>query len=262
LNTKTGSETDIPCSRILITAGPWSGQVYDTLFPTAIKLPISLYPSISLTVRSLTYTEEHKGKGCQAIFTENRDGLSPMVFSRLGGVTCISGSKLKEGDDDVFFPSELSKQRSKDPALAELCMRGVIPSIESDLLQNEIADVQLPGLPTDGEIDYDFMNVLKATASRIIGGLCGKGEGGVDDLWVEGVNMGYCPMTTKKRPILGRIPDFYHGGITTKIGGEGGVWLATGHGAWGVSLSLGSGNVMAEMMQGKPLSVEIEGFWV
>ena len=34
-------------------------------------------------------------------------------------------------------------------------------------------------------------------------------------------------------------------------GDGGGVWIAAGHGPWGISLSLGTGKVMAEMVEGK-----------
>lgn len=58
---------------------------------------------------------------------------------------------------------------------------------------------------------------------------------------------------------MGRIPDENLGNTTTRGGADGGVWLATGHGPWGISLSLGSGKVMAEMIQGRPISVGVSG---
>jgi glycine/D-amino acid oxidase-like deaminating enzyme len=36
-----------------------------------------------------------------------------------------------------------------------------------------------------------------------------------------------------------------------------GVYVATGHGPWGISLSLGTGLVVAELAQGRPLSADI-----
>lgn len=73
--------------------------------------------------------------------------------------------------------------------------------------------------------------------------------------------MGLCfrPVTNRGTPILGRIPDERLGSIGTRGGSEGGVWLAAGHGPWGISLSLGSGKIMAEMIQGRSTSVSVSG---
>ena len=46
-------------------------------------------------------------------------------------------------------------------------------------------------------------------------------------------------------------------GIATLGGAEGGVFLAAGHGPWGISQSLGTGKVMAEMVEGTELSAKI-----
>ncbi len=43
----------------------------------------------------------------------------------------------------------------------------------------------------------------------------------------------------------------------TRQGSDGGVYVAAGHGAWGISLSLGTGCVLAEMVEDKATSADI-----
>ncbi|PTB64682.1 FAD dependent oxidoreductase, partial [Trichoderma citrinoviride] len=79
---------------------------------------------------------------------------------------------------------------------------------------------------------------------------------------LEIVREGLCfrPITKRGTPYIARLPedklgeDFSGGGAD---GSSGGVFIAAGHGPWGISLSLGTGKVVAEMMSGKPLSADI-----
>ena len=92
LNTETHSETDLPCTKVLIAAGAWSPQVFSTLFPRAKKkLPISSLAGHSLVLRSPRWTKEHEEKGCHAIFTTDEEGYSPEIFSRAGEEIYIAG---------------------------------------------------------------------------------------------------------------------------------------------------------------------------
>ncbi|KOS20881.1 putative oxidoreductase [Escovopsis weberi] len=66
------------------------------------------------------------------------------------------------------------------------------------------------------------------------------------------------PVTAKGTPLLGRIADAHLGaGVRTRGAALGGVFLAVGHGPWGISLSLGTGKVMAELMHNRALSADI-----
>lgn len=53
------------------------------------------------------------------------------------------------------------------------------------------------------------------------------------------------PISARGTPYLGNIRE------------EQGVWIAAGHGMWGISLSLGTGKVMAELLQGKKTSADV-----
>lgn len=97
-------------------------------------------------------------------------------------------------------------------------------------------------------IDKHAIEELKRTGQR----LCGLQEGEQD---LEVLREGLCfrPVTARGTPVLGRLE-------MGELGfeeGEGGVFLAAGHGPWGISLSLGTGLVMSEIMRGKETSADI-----
>ncbi|KAM0252815.1 hypothetical protein ACHAQJ_007554 [Trichoderma viride] len=77
---------------------------------------------------------------------------------------------------------------------------------------------------------------------------------------LEIVRQGLCfrPITKKGTPYISRLTnERLEEHVAMTEGAEGGVFVAAGHGPWGISLSLGTGKVVAEMMSGKPLSVDI-----
>lgn len=57
---------------------------------------------------------------------------------------------------------------------------------------------------------------------------------------------------------MSRIPDEKLGGVKTRGGGHGGVFIAAGHGAWGISHAPGTGLVLSELMEGRPTSAKVE----
>ncbi|KAI1212513.1 FAD dependent oxidoreductase [Annulohypoxylon truncatum] len=209
-DTLSSSETDIPCTNVVIAAGAWSPQVFATLFPTSgFELPVSSLAGHSLVVKSPKWTKEHEGDGCHAVFMESKPGYSPEIFSRIGGHIYVAGLNS-----------------TTEP---------------------------LPALATDSKssISRPAIEKLRGTAREVLG---------ADD--VEVVREGLCfrPATDRGTPILSRIPDSCLGpAVNTRPAPEGGVYLATGHGPWGISMSLGTGKVMAEMIQGRELSADVSG---
>jgi glycine/D-amino acid oxidase-like deaminating enzyme len=210
LNTSTNAVSEIPCSRILISAGAWSPQVFSNLFPESkLKIPISSLAGHSLVVRSPRWAKEHEEKGCHAIFTTDEAGYSPEIFSRMGEEIYIAGLNS--------------------------------------------SSLPLPSLATERQIDDNSIAKLKKTAQRLLDA--------DDEKEIEVVRNGLCfrPVTRRGTPILAMIEDQRLGGVGTKGRGEGGVFLAAGHGPWGISLSLGTGMVMSEMIEGRDTSVDVSG---
>ncbi|KAK1819581.1 hypothetical protein LTR12_006031 [Friedmanniomyces endolithicus] len=116
------------------------------------------------------------------------------------------------------------------------------------------ADLALPEVATDAKIDQASIEELKATAEKLLG------RDGTDVSDLEVVREGLCfrPVTKSGSPILTRIPDEGLGkGLATAAAPDGGVFVAAGHSPWGISHSLGTGKVMAEMMEGVELSADV-----
>lgn len=93
----------------------------------------------------------------------------------------------------------------------------------------------LPPLPTERVIDKESIATLMVTAKRLMG----------NELEILREAVCWRPVSARGTPYLGKVP------------GEPGVWIAAAHGMWGISLSLGTGKVMAEMLQGKKTSVDV-----
>ncbi|KAI9803133.1 MAG: hypothetical protein M1833_001204 [Piccolia ochrophora] len=203
-------ETDIPCTKLVITAGAWTPQVFFTLFPRAkLKLPVSSLAGHSLVVRSPRWSENHEAQGCHAVFTTDPAGFSPEIFSRVGGEIYIAG-----------------------------------------LNSNSIP---LPKVATETEIDSDAIAHLRRVATKLLG-ISGRG----DDLSVVREGLCFRPVTPNGKPIISRVPDGKLGdSCSTRGQGDGGVFLSAGHGPWGISMSLGTGSILAELIEAKNPSVDV-----
>jgi glycine/D-amino acid oxidase-like deaminating enzyme len=116
------------------------------------------------------------------------------------------------------------------------------------------SSIPLPALATESKIDDNAVKQLQKTSKRLLGL-----PGDVDDLEVIKKGLCFRPVTNRGTPILGRIPDKVLGGISTKGSGDGGVFIAAGHGPWGISMSLGTGKVMAEIVMGLETSADVRG---
>lgn len=122
------------------------------------------------------------------------------------------------------------------------------------------AELPLPEEPGEVEIDKKKIEELYRVSRRLLG-QPGDADAPSD---LEVVREGLCfrPVTGSGAPILTRLADGDLGaGIKTRSPG-GGVFIAAGHGPWGISLSLGTGRVVAEMIEGKQgaeLSADVGG---
>lgn len=118
------------------------------------------------------------------------------------------------------------------------------------------ASIPLPK-PRVKAVTFDeSIQKLKDIARRLIATPEGQ------DLEVVREALCFRPITKRGTPYIARLPEDKLGEDFTTAGGDGagsggGVFIAAGHGPWGISLSLGTGKVMAEMMSGKPLSADI-----
>ncbi|KAJ6262866.1 hypothetical protein Dda_1423 [Drechslerella dactyloides] len=202
-----GEERTLPCSHVLISAGPWSGRLFQTLFPTCdYWLPISSKAGHSIIIRSPYHqpgrSDDSGDDGCHAVFPRIAgQAWHPELFSRVDGGIYIAGLNS--------------------------------------------TTIPLPDIATDVKEQRDSIDELLSFAGDLVRQQ--DGEGGVTV-----VKTGLChrPVTPAGQPMLARVSDDISG-IKTRQDGGGGVFVCAGHGPWGISLSLGSGKVMAEMMMGE-----------
>ncbi|KNG49579.1 fad dependent oxidoreductase [Stemphylium lycopersici] len=204
------AETELPCSRLVISSGAWSPRVFSTLFPASkSRIPISPLAGHSLLVRNPYFKPDELDKEvCHAVFATDTLGFSPEWFARLGGELYVSGLN----STSIPLPDVATDVQASEKAIEQLrqCV--------------QVMMVAVPGKE---------MEVIRE-------GLC------------------FRPVTSSGRPIVARIPDDRLGGVKTKGESEGGVFIAAGHGAWGISHAPGTGLVLSELIQGKPTSAKVE----
>ncbi|PVI06210.1 FAD dependent oxidoreductase-like protein superfamily [Periconia macrospinosa] len=109
--------------------------------------------------------------------------------------------------------------------------------------------IPLPDAEESVKVDPKAIEQMKQCAAEMLGAVDGK------PMEVKREALCFRPVTASGRPIVCRIPEENLGGLKTQ--GGGGVFIATGHGAWGISLAPGTGFVLSELIQGRAPSANI-----
>ena len=186
---------------------------------------------------------------------------TPRVFSTLFPASKIKiGVQQLAGHSLVVKSPRWTKEMEKKGchAVFTTMKNGTSPEIFSRVGEEiYIAGINdpstpLPELSTDATIDKTSIGQLNEISERLLGT-------GTDKTDLEVVRESICfrPVTRRGVPILSRIEDKDLGGIKTKPGADGGVFIAAGHGPWGISQGIGTGKVMAEMVEGLKLSADV-----
>lgn len=239
--TQESSEHTIPCTSLLLAAGPWTGRVYNTLFPESeVKLPISNLAGWSVVFRHFTPIPASTAP-CHSMFTTSTDeNFSPEVFSRILPLTSGKGCHQQDSGREIYLAG-LNSWDIPLPSIAtevETAPELQDPQIAS-LLRVARTIFSLPSAENKpGESatkENDFLKVLRT-------GLCHR------------------PVTPSGRPILTRLgPQHYAPHLVSptgeaasdpECGHQGGLYVCAGHGPWGIALSLGSGKVCADLIMG------------
>ncbi|KAI0796980.1 FAD dependent oxidoreductase-domain-containing protein [Abortiporus biennis] len=260
---------DITCDTILLSAGCWTPKVYQTLFPKANKIPqIKPLAGYSVVMRSkrwpppppsidplllssspsrtsVALLSSKLGKNpntsttpvsnsppiCHAIFTSDPSGFSPEIFSRAGGEIWLGG--LNSSSIPLpEFPTNHIPSPSPLPNSSHHPSTTIIFNLENS--------------------SSDPTKTLKSVGRT----LCGPN--------VEFIKEGLCfrPVTPNGKPVIAKInnKDLLGNPSPEKEESAGlpEVYVATGHGPWGITMSLGTGYVMAEMILGKEPSVDVK----
>jgi glycine/D-amino acid oxidase-like deaminating enzyme len=235
---------EIECKNIVIASGAWTPAVFKKLFHRSnISIPISPLAGYSLLIKSPRHSllDEEKYGRSHAVFSAPTKTYSwaPEIFSRRGGDIYIAGLN--------------------DPSLP------------------------LPEHATGAVVKYDSVAEMNKVAVQLLGRAIPKGdEISENDLEVTREALCFRPVAKRGTPIITRVPDSGLG-KGTKSSRSGGVFIATGHGPWvsspfsifaflsscallltddltsaqGISLSLGTGKVVAEMIRGEKTSANV-----
>ncbi|KAJ5950001.1 FAD dependent oxidoreductase [Penicillium verhagenii] len=231
LDLESKDEFMIPCTDLVLSVGAWTPHVLRELFPsTDTSFDLSPLAGYSLIVRSPRHTLDHEkftysGRS-HAVFTTHPPscGFSPEIFTREGGEIYIAGY-----NPDLKLPLCVEDiNKVWDPTEIQK-LKDVAVCLMGDLQEQD------SGL-TDDVVNIDGLEVLRE-------GLCFRPVG-QDDI-----------------PTIGRIGDASLGNDMHSPAG-GSVCVATGHGPWGISLSLGTGKVVSEMINGLPVSADVGGLAV
>ncbi len=223
------SNTHLPCTNLIISAGAWTPSLFSALFPqSSLRIPISPLAGHSLVFRSPRYktpfvnpspaSDEKAGQMAYAIYCAptRTYPYAPEAFARLA----------RSGQPEIWIGG-LNNSALALPESADDVKPLLDPEAIADLRKTT---VQLTGLAKEGgDLNEDDLETLRE-------GLC------------------FRPVSSTGVPIVSRVPEKRLGG-----GIKGNVYVASGHGPWGISLSLGTGLVVSEMVEGKPPSANVSG---
>ncbi|KIV90379.1 hypothetical protein PV10_07688 [Exophiala mesophila] len=225
-----GAGSELECDTIVLAAGAWTPRVFKTLFPdSTIRVPIDPLAGHSIVVRSPRY---------KAPF--------------------IDPYKRKIGGDDNWLCYSIYAAPGKHWNFATEAYARLARNGQAEIWLGGLndADLPLPELATDVKamIDRQSVNTVRKTIVQLTGLAREASDLHQDDLETVREGLGFRPVSRRGRPIVSRIKDEDLGGLTT---GPGGVFIASGHGPWGIALSLGTGFVVTEMIEGKVPSADV-----
>ena len=225
-------ELTLPCKRLVLAAGAWTPHVHRTLFPLSqTEIPITSLAGHSLLLRSPHWPPPPPASSSSSTCPPS---LPPSSLSNI--ITSPSPPDFPSchalfTTDPTGYAPELF---SRSPG--HIYIAGLNSS-----------SYPLPRVPTERVLDPASIATLHKTAERLLG----------EGLVVEREGVCWRPVTRTGLPIVGPLIAKEKGGGRGEGEGEvekeeeKGVFVAAGHGPWGISLSLGTGFVVAGMVEGK-----------
>jgi glycine/D-amino acid oxidase-like deaminating enzyme len=279
---------DIQCDSIVIAAGCWTPRVYRTLFPNAGRIPrVTALAGHSVVLKSKHWPPPRPGT-LHKLPSDVADVVKPNIISgsttgSSSTITSPNGSPPLEVGQNVpspassessetitaFYPSPnltpptepkkmlTSTHSSMVPrpfpchAVFTSDPAGYSPEIFSRLGGDvwvggyNSSSIPLPAIATWSVPQPDTISILVKTGKA----LCG------DDVNIIREGLCFRPVVPTGRPVIARM---HEADLGDGVKVSGGVFVATGHGPWGISLSLGTGYVVSEMVLGRETSVDVK----
>ncbi|CAN9168150.1 unnamed protein product [Alternaria alternata] len=221
---------NISCRSLVIAAGPWSPRVFSALFPKAsLKLPMNSTASAGnhFRIRTPGWKQEDDQKGSEQVFFQNDipGGQGLDITSFLGGDLYVGGwgaipEELPELAESIHAqPSEIK-------IMVSLAKRYLRISEEEELEIFAVGRCYRPlatfNHPIITKVDWDLLGMEESS---------------------------------QQLPVSHKQTD----DCQDRQCGPGGLFLNTAHFSDGVTLSLGSGKIMSELLLGLPPSINISG---
>lgn len=240
-----GQYETLPFDRLLIACGPWSAAVCDSL--NLPPIPLTNLPGHSLLIRPATSTTHPSDVELpsEAVFAGIDGSVGGVHASTSGLARGLTDEEKREG---YTRSPELFVRRRRAGADREWIYVAGENSIPDTPLPTPTASGDAPPLPNRlpatvdavrDLLDEQCIGRLKRAAGAVSPLL--KEENGAR---IERQQFCYRPISSDRQPMLGplRAPD---------------IFIATGHGPWGICLSAGTGRVMAEYLLDRPLSADV-----
>ncbi|KAK5941250.1 hypothetical protein PMZ80_006527 [Knufia obscura] len=229
--------TVLSCSDIVLAAGCWTPRVYKTLFPRSrLEVEIDALAGHSVIYRSPRYTKP--------------------FLNVASGQEGKAHSKDKHISYAIYCPPTKTWSYSPE-AYARLDGDGK-PEIWIGGLNNNSTELPLPELATDSKklVNKERITELRQAAVQLTGLKGQEGTAAEDDLEIVSEALCFRPASKSGVPIITEVPhkDL---GLGSHVTAGAKVWIAGGHGPWGISLSLGTGVVMSDMISGREPTVDI-----
>lgn len=228
---KDNETYDKHCKNILIAAGAWTPRVFRKLFPDSkLRIPIDPLAGYSIVVQSPRYSKP--------IIDPTRHG-----------------EHASAGVSHAVYSAPTEKWAFAPEAFSRVSADGK-PEIWAGGLNDSAMQLPETADGTPALIDKEKSEELRSAVVAMTGLSQEADDLAVDDLKIKREGLCFRPVSRSGSPIISKVSASALGpGI--KMADSGGVYIASGHGPWGISLSLGTGSVMAEMLTGRQPSVNI-----
>ncbi|KAK5075051.1 hypothetical protein LTR64_001256 [Lithohypha guttulata] len=216
---------------IVLAAGAWTPKVFQSIFhDSKFRIPVTPLAGYSIVVRSPRLTKP-------ILDLSQHSGVTPVGISHV--IYCNPSPNW------AFAPEAFS--RLSADGKPEIWIGGL----------ND-AGLQLPDT-ANGAASLRDKNKSEEMRKAMVAmtGLSRQGDNlQVDDLETKREGLCFRPISRSGYPIISKVPANALG-KDIEMEEDGGVFVATGHGPWGISLSLGTGLVMAELLIGRKPSADI-----
>ncbi|CAK7245273.1 MAG: hypothetical protein STHCBS139747_006848 [Sporothrix thermara] len=215
---EAGRQITLPCTRLVITAGAWTPRVFAELFP--VEAAKRSLPVSNYAGHSLVVRSTIRSRIRSTNAAEKKADRCFAIFA--------AGGSLK------YCPEIFGR------ANGTLYVAGLNSST-----------MPLPERASDSAPDPTLLDDLKATCRKVIGS---------DDYEVLRTGLCHRPATPWGAPLVLRLLDEQLAVASKEkslTGGTDGVFIAAGHGPWGISMGPGTGMVLAELIQGRQLSADV-----